>query len=97
MVLVDSSVWVRALSGKQPYRDHLDALLADESVLGHELVYGELLVGDPGGRATVLGTYALLTRAPTVPHEEVVSLVRVRRLYGRGMVGSMCTCSHRAL
>jgi predicted nucleic acid-binding protein len=43
MVLVDTSIWVRALSGQQPFRDRLDELLADECVIGHELVYGELL------------------------------------------------------
>jgi predicted nucleic acid-binding protein len=85
VVLVDTSVWVRALSGKQPYRDNLDELLATESVLAHEFVYGELLIGDPGGRAKALTSYALFAQAPTVPHAEVASLVRARRLYGRGL------------
>lgn len=85
MVLVDTSVWVRALSAKQPYRDKLDELLATESVLAHEFIYGELLVGDAGGRAKTLSSYAHFTRAPTVPHAEVASLVRTRRLFGRGI------------
>jgi predicted nucleic acid-binding protein len=85
VVLVDTSVWVRALAGKQPYRDNLDKLLATESVLGHEFVYGELLIGDAGARAKTLASYALFMQAPTVAHAEVVSLVRARRLYGRGI------------
>ena len=82
---MDTSVWVRALSGKQPYRDHVDELLATESVLAHEFVFGELLVGDPGGRAKTLASYELFMQAPTVAHAEVSSLVRARRLHGRGI------------
>jgi predicted nucleic acid-binding protein len=85
MVIVDTSVWVRALSGRQPYRDQLDALLARENVLAHEFVYGELLIGDAGGRTNTLAAYALFTRAATVPHAEVINLVRERRLHGRGI------------
>lgn len=85
MVLVDTSVWVRALSGKQPYRKHLDELLTAESVLAHDFVYGELLVGDSGGRTKMLSDYTLFSRAPTVSHVEVADLVRMRRLHGRGM------------
>jgi hypothetical protein len=77
--------WVRALAGKQPYRDNVDELLATESVLAHEFVYGELLTGDAGARAKTLINYALLIYAPTVPHAEVADLVRARRLYGRGI------------
>lgn len=86
MVLVDTSVWVRALSGKQPYRDELAGLLAAEAVLAHELVYGELLIGDAGGgRAKALASYVLFAHAPTLTHAEVVTFVRSRRLTGRSI------------
>ena len=49
-VLVDTSVWIRFLWNRPPFSEELDRLLADAAA-GHELVYGELLVGDPGGRA----------------------------------------------
>lgn len=85
MVLVDTSVWVRALAGKQPYRSRLDDLLAQNTVLGHEFVYGELLIGDIGARTKVLINYALFRQAPTAGHADVVQLIRGRGLHGRGI------------
>ncbi len=85
MVLVDTSVWIRALAGKEPYRTIVDQLLADESVFGHELVYGELLIGNLGARTAMLTHYRSFNYAASVPHEDVVALVRTRRLFGRGI------------
>lgn len=85
MVLVDTSVWIRSLAGKEPFRKRVDRLLADESVLGHALVYGELLIGDPGARSAMLAHYSRFSYAASVPHEEVIALVRARRLFGRGI------------
>src|SRR6187399_2990030 len=85
MVLVDTSVWIRALAGTEPFRKELDELLSQDEVLGHDFVYGELLVGDRGGRAKVLAGYSLMHWAPAVPHEEVASLVRDRKLSGQGI------------
>jgi len=85
VVLVDTSVWLRALAGRQPFARALDALLDGEEVLGHEMVYGELLVGDRGARAALLADYELITHAPTVPHGEVVAFVCARGLQGRGI------------
>ena len=62
----------------------LDALLASNSVAGHDLVYGELLIGDIGGRRRFLTDYDLMPRAPVILHDEVIALVRGRRLHGRG-------------
>lgn len=50
MVLVDTSVWIRFLTGREPYATELDSLLERDEVAGHELVFGELLIGDKGGR-----------------------------------------------
>lgn len=85
MVLVDTSVWLRFLAGRQPFVRQVDALLEREDVLGHEMVYGELLVGDRRSRSHLLADMELIATAPTVPHPEVVSLVRARRLQGRGI------------
>ena len=85
MVLVDTSVWIRFLAGRAPFAAGLDALLDRDEVLAHELVLGELLIGDRGGRAALLASYEKLFRAPTVSHSEVVELVRSRKLYGRGV------------
>jgi predicted nucleic acid-binding protein len=85
MVLVDTSVWIRFLSNREPHAAALDRLLSREEVVGHDMIYGELLIGDLGGRAALLGHYARLHRVPTVPHGEVVEFVRTRRLHGRGV------------
>ena len=85
MVLVDTSVWIRFLANRAPYANALDALLGRDEVAGHELVYGELLVGDRAGRAKLLAAYGEMLQASTVPHTEVVAFVRDRRLSGRGV------------
>jgi predicted nucleic acid-binding protein len=85
MVLVDTSVWVRFLSNRAPYAAELDALLSRDEVAGHELVYGELLIGDKGGRAPLLAMYERMHQAITVADPDVVAFVRDRGLHGRGV------------
>jgi predicted nucleic acid-binding protein len=46
MVLVDTSVWIRSLANRAPFKAELDRLLGLGEVAGHELVYGELLIGE---------------------------------------------------
>lgn len=86
MVLVDTSVWIRFLAGRGPFASGLDELLSRDDVVGHEMVFGELLLGDVGGgRRNLLEAYLQMYQAGTIPHEEVVEFVRVRRLSGRGI------------
>lgn len=85
MVLVDTSVWIRFLSNQKPYAAELDRLLDNDDVAGHDLIYGELLVGDPGGRKELLDAYDMMYRVPAVRHPEVVSFMRARKLYGQGI------------
>jgi len=85
MVLVDTSVWIRSLANRTPYTRDLDRLLALGQVAGHELVYGELLIGDRGGRRKLLADYERLHQARTIPHRDVVEFVRARDLHGRGV------------
>jgi predicted nucleic acid-binding protein len=85
MVLVDTSVWIRFLANRAPYAIELDRLLGLAEVTGHELVYGELLVGDRGGHRKLLTAYEKMHQASLVPHREVVAFVRERGLYGRGV------------
>lgn len=85
MVLVDTSVWIGFLSNRAPFAAKLDALLGLNDVCGHDFVYGELLIGDTGGRKALLEAYCLLPQAPVVAHAEVVAFVRARRLHGRGI------------
>jgi predicted nucleic acid-binding protein len=84
-VLVDTSVWIRFLSNRSPYASELDQLLGRDEVSGHDFVFGELMIGDLGGRTKLLANYEQMHQAPTVPHGEVVEFVRARRLHGRGI------------
>lgn len=84
MVLVDTSVWIRFLSNREPFAGVLDSLLEKDEVVGHELVYGELLIGDKGGRRVLLEAYERMHQAALVPHDDVVTFVRDRRLHGQG-------------
>jgi predicted nucleic acid-binding protein len=84
MVLVDTSVWIRFLANKYPYRPEMSDLMDREEVAGHELVFGELLIGDIGGRKALLSEYSDLPWLPMIPHPEVVTLAYSRRLHGRG-------------
>ena len=84
-VLVDTSVWIRFLANRAPYATELDGLLSRDEVSGHDFVYGELLIGDRGGRKELLANYERMSHAPFVPHAEVVSFVRDRKLNGRGI------------
>lgn len=85
MVLVDTSVWIRFLANRAPYAVALDRLLSLDEVTGHELVYGELLIGDRGSRRKLLAAYERIHQANVVPHNEVVAFVRDRHLHGRGV------------
>ena len=85
MVLVDTSVWIRFLGNRAPWAAELDGLLARDEVAGHDLVYGELLIGDSGGRRDLLKSYELMHRLFSVPHAEVLVFVRAHRLQGRGI------------
>jgi predicted nucleic acid-binding protein len=84
-VLVDTSVWIRALANRAPFVNELDKLLSLDEVAGHELVYGELLIGDRGGRKKLLAAYECMYQAGAVPHRDVVAFVRNRNLHGLGV------------
>ena len=85
MVLVDTSIWIRFLGNRSPEAAELDRLLGQDEVVGHEFVYGELLIGDRHGRRKLLALYEQLPQAQTIPHGEVASFVRHRELHGRGI------------
>ncbi len=53
--------------------------------MGHELIFGELLIGDRGGRAKLLASYEKMHQASVVAHREVVAFVQDRQLHGRGV------------
>jgi predicted nucleic acid-binding protein len=82
-VLVDTSVWRRYFSGA-PVALPLGTLLDEDGVvLTHPFVLGELVLGGLSAREERL--FRRLPTAGVVPHEEVLALVRQRRLVRRGV------------
>ncbi len=85
MILVDTSVWVEHFRGDRR-ADRLADLLADDQVLLHPWVLGELALGGLGSRrSAVLADLGRLPAAPEVPHPEVIDLIVNRRLAGLGI------------
>ena len=84
MVLVDTSIWVRFLHNRGPSAKELRFLLEGGVVCGHDLVFGELFIGDPSGRLKLLALYPNFHQSPMLSHQDVVNFVRSRRLHGRG-------------
>jgi predicted nucleic acid-binding protein len=85
MILIDTSIWIRAFAQRQPFAAEAAKLIREGKAVAHELVYGELLMGDIGGRGQFLRDYERMPQAKPVPHLDVVVLVRGRHLQGRGV------------
>jgi hypothetical protein len=82
MILVDTSVWIDHL---RRGNDRLRILLADEQVLCHPFISGELACGNLKNRNEILSLLASLPEAKVADNAEVVQLLDSRRLYGRGL------------
>lgn len=82
MILVDTSVWVDHLrNGNRRLR----SLLLDENVLCHPFVVGEVACGSIRNRNEILSLLSTLPSARIAEHEEVLSLLQSRRLFGTGL------------
>lgn len=82
MILVDTSVWVDHLRfGNRT----LVSLLEGEQVLIHPFVVGELACGQLRNRSEILRLLARLPGVVLAGHEEVLTLVESRHLFGRGL------------
>jgi predicted nucleic acid-binding protein len=82
MILVDTSVWIEHLRGGN---HRLKSLLFDEQVLCHPFVIGELACRALQRREEILTMLKALPEAHLLEHEEVMSFLEARRLYGRGI------------
>ena len=82
MILVDTSVWIEHLRAGN---DRLKTLLFDQQVLCHPVVIGELACGMLQKRGEILTMLKALPEAHLVEHEEVMSFLDARRLYGHGI------------
>jgi hypothetical protein len=82
MVLVDTSVWIAHFRDGQP---ELVDLLTDGQVVMHPFIRGELACGNLRNRVEVLFNLNSLPQAPRASDAEVMHLIDVRRLWGRGL------------
>jgi predicted nucleic acid-binding protein len=82
MILVDTSVWIEHFRAGNK---HLRSLLFNQQVLCHPFVVGELACGKLQKRGEILTDLKALPEAHLVEHEEVISFLEARRLYGQGI------------
>jgi predicted nucleic acid-binding protein len=82
MILVDTSIWVDHL---RTGNDLLSHLLEQDVVLTHPFVIGELACGSIVNRHEILELLETLPGIRTPEYAEVLHLVEVKRLYGRGI------------
>ena len=83
MILVDTSIWIDYI--RTGSDDRLDYLLAGESVVLHDFVYGEIAMGSPKDRKSVIALLGSLHRIATASHFEVMTFVESAKLYGLGL------------
>ena len=82
MVLADSSVWIAHFRDGQPA---LADLLADGLVFMHSFICGELACGNLKNRVALLSDLSALPRAHRASDADVMNLIDVRRLWGKGL------------
>ena len=82
MILVDTSVWIDHLHHRDP--ELVDLLLADEICI-HPLVVEEIALGSIARRSDVLATFEGLESVDVASHQDVMTLVSERELWGKGL------------
>jgi predicted nucleic acid-binding protein len=82
MVLVDTSVWISHL--RRANRD-LITLLERSFVLAHPFVIGELACGTLRRREEILEWLRLIPHATLAEDEEVLEMIEIETLWGRGI------------
>ena len=82
MILVDTSVWIDHFHRSDPV---LVNLLHEDEIGTHPLVAEELAMGSLKARDDVLKHLAHLHQFPALSHDELLALVAVHALWGRGL------------
>ncbi len=80
-VLVDTSVWVGHFKQRN---ERLVALLEAGVVLCHPYVVVEVACGTPPNRRTIVAMLGELDHTPVATPDEVLEMIELRRLHGRG-------------
>ena len=78
---------LRAIRRRRPRsgNNHLKILLFDEQVVGVPFVIGQLACGTLQKRKEILSLLRALPEVELLEHEEVMTFLERRRLYGRGI------------
>lgn len=82
MILADTSIWIDHFRKSDGV---FAALLNSGMVLTHPFVIGELALGNLRQRETILEALADLPAATVATDLEVLRLIEVKALYGRGI------------
>lgn len=82
MILVDTSVWIDHFHRSDPV---LVNLLHEDEIGAHPLVAEELAMGSLKAGDDVLKHLAHLHQFPALSHDELLALVAVHALWGRGL------------
>ncbi len=82
MILVDTTLWIDFFAARQPL---LHDLISDRQAAIHDLVIGELAVGDLSDRAATLHALRRIKRAYRVSDQEALDLIEAEDLWGTGM------------
>ena len=80
-VLVDSSVWVGHFKQRN---EHLVTLLEADLVVCHPFIVAEVACGTPPSRQAIISLLSELEHALMASHDELLTLLDARQLYGRG-------------
>lgn len=80
-ILADTSVWVAHFRAPDPA---LAELAANDALLTHPLVRGELACGTPPRRTAVLADLALLATPKLAGVAETIDFIEREKLYGLG-------------
>jgi predicted nucleic acid-binding protein len=82
MILADTSVWIDYFREGLP---ELAERLRRSVVVMHPFVVGELACGNFSNRDATIELLQQLRSVKVAEHDEVLSLIRARKLYGRGI------------
>jgi len=82
MILVDTSVWIDHLRGREPM---LKKLLESRMVLAHPYVIGELACGNLKRRTEILSLLQALPAARAATDAETLKYIDKHDLMGRGI------------
>ena len=82
MILADTSVWIQHFrAGSARLRE----LLAEDEIMVHPAVIGELATGNLRQRETTLALLLSLQRSKVATFEECLGTISAQRLYGQGI------------